>query len=335
MLTQPSNRYSALYGIGFMLINTIALSVLDITAKILRVSLSGAHIVFLYKLILLLAILPWVFNDGLQNIKTTRIHIHLIRSFFSVMGAISFVHGLHYVDMADAAALENIQYILLVIIGMVFFSESVTKTKIVAVLLGFFGAIIVVRPELIHIYALSEEISKIATSNKFYGYTFMAIGFWTLNTVSVKVLGRTEKNKAQMFYLMLFACMWSAPIVFIQWECLIVGDRALTLLGIPLHLNPVGLISLTDINIEWWHLKYLLLMACCYFIHGVAYFKALQHELSIVVPFRYTKLLFSGVLGLLLLAERPALGSYYGYVLIIISGLLLINTEVRKARRLH
>ena len=158
---------SSLLGIIFMLINTFSLSILDITAKHLKTNMNAAQIVFFYKSSLLLLMLPWVLKEGLAGLKTTKIKIHLFRSFFSVMGSICFVHGLYYVDMADAAALENIQYIMIIVIGMVFFKEKCTKTKVFATIFGFMGAIIIVCPDIINFNSNSNPFVKI---NKNYFY---------------------------------------------------------------------------------------------------------------------------------------------------------------------
>jgi len=306
-----------------MLLNTVALAVLDISAKTLRETMGSAHIVFLYKGILLLAILPWVLSKGLQGLKTERIYVHLVRSFFSVLGSLFFIHGLHYVNMADAAALENIQYVFLTLIGMVFFKEEPTVVKILAMVLGFVGAVIVVNPSVLGVFT-GEEI-HVAKNSSLYGYTLMAIGFWTMNSVTVKILGRTEKSKTQMFYLMLFTCLWTTPFIFIEWE-------SVNVLGLDLQLIPLKYIGFSSFNIQPFHIKFLILMAVCFFIHGVAYFKALKREMSIVITFRYTKLLFSGVLGYLFFVEVPCKISYIGYSLIILSGLVLLLAEYIKAR---
>jgi|NOAtaT_6_FD_contig_61_297109_length_1325_multi_3_in_0_out_0_1 S-adenosylmethionine uptake transporter len=327
MLT-PNKNYAALYGIAFMLLNTISLAIVDIASKVLRTSLSAPHIVFFYKFGLLLAILPWVLKDGWRGLKTERIHVHIIRSSLSVLGVMCFVHGLNYVQMADAAALENIQYIMLVLIGMIFFREEITMTKIAAILIGFVGALIVVRPDLLE---SGNLLLQEKTRDSFYGYTLIAIGCWTMNTVSVKLLGRTEKNKTQMFYLMLFACMWAAPVALVKWEHY--ATVYLPLWGnVNLNLIPASFYRWEEFGLELWHVKYLVLAAVAYFIHGVAYFKALKHDLSIVVPFRYTKLLFSGLLGMFIFNEIPSRQSYYGYALIILSGLMLLRSEYKKAK---
>lgn len=317
-----TNRYATLYGILLMLLNMAAIATSDISSKALRATMSSAHIVFVYKLSLLLIIMPWILSKGISSLKTDKIHIHLIRSLMSVLGMLFFVHGLHYVKMADAAALENLQSIALALIGGIFFKERLTKTKIFAVVLGFLGAIIVVNPNIIDILiGVDAEVN----ADKYYGFTLIGIGFWVMNSTTVKILGRTEKNKTQMFYLLFFACLWTAPAALIKW-------KTKEVMGINLSIIPDQMSSIADFNLHWDAVKFLSIMCICQFIHGVSYFKALKSDLSIIEPLRYTKLIFSAVLGYLMFQETPAMESYIGYGLIVISGLTLLRSEVRKVR---
>ena len=313
-----------------MLLNTLSLSFLDMTSKYLKLSMNSSHIVFLYKSLLFLIILPWVFKDGIRNIHSAKLHIHLIRSFFSVAGSLAFIKGLQYVSLADASALENVQYMILVFAGMIFFKESVTKTKIFALVIGILGCIIVVKPTILSsIYAYyvlgapDFNFEVFETENRrYFGYTLMAMAFWSMNSISVKILGRTEKNKTQMFYLMLFATIWTMPFAFVEWGAY---DAFFNL-----PVKPIGLYTFSEFNFRAEYFILILFMALCYFVHGVAYFNALKYDLSIVVPFRYTKLLFSTVIGYYIFAETQNPLTIVGYALIVLSGLSLTRYEYRK-----
>lgn len=310
---------STIYGIIFMLINTMALAGLDISAKTLRGTIDAPLIVFMYKFSLFLIILPWVCMEGILRLKTKKAHLHMLRSLLSVAGSFSFIHGLGLVNMSDAAALENIQYVLVAIVGMIFFKERCTKIKIAAIIIGFAGAVIVVKPDIFN--SLSNT-----SFNKDYWFIILAICFWSLNTILVKLLGNTEHNKTQMFYLLLFASIFSFLGAFINY-------KSLQIMGLPLKIIPISFRQFGPLEIGIKSLLLLATMASCYFIHGVAYFNALKSELSIVIPFRYTKLLFSGILGYTIFAEIVSNHfSYVGYALIIASGLLLFSTQVRKKK---
>lgn len=321
---------NALLGIIFMLTNTLSLSFLDMTSKYLKITMNSAHIVFLYKSILFLMILPWVLKDGVNNIKSEKLHIHLIRSFFSVAGALAFIKGLQYVSLADASALENVQYMILVMVGMFFFKESITKTKIFALIIGIIGAIIVVKPFLFsgiyHKIFYGDESELIffdSNSSRYFGYTLLAVVFWSINSVSVKILGKTEKTKTQMFYLMLFATLWTLPFAFIEW-----GTFPIFAFNLP--IQPIGFHTFSEFNFRPEYIILILIMAFCYFVHGVAYFNALKYDLSVVIPFRYTKLLFTALIGYYLFHETQHSMVLVGYALIVLSGLSLTRYEYRR-----
>lgn len=317
------NKYQALYGIFFMLINTLSLAGLDIAAKILRADLNAVLIVFLYKFSLLIIILPWVLKEGLVRLKTKKIVFHILRSTLGTAGALLFFHGLRFINMADAAALENIQYILIVMIGALMFKEDISKTKIAAVITGFIGAIIVANPRFFG--ELLNISDAVAVFNPNYIFIFLAICLWSCNTIIVKLLGNTEHNKTQMFYLLLFSSIISFPAVFIKFE-----DISILHYSVPLIPN---FVSPSNINISMTNIAFLAIMSVCYFIHGVAYFNALKSELSIVIPFRYTKLIFSGILGYIVFNETENTISYIGYTLIIISSFLLLRKQWSKINK--
>lgn len=317
-----NNRYATIYGILLMLLNMAAIAISDISSKALRATMSSAHIVFTYKLALLILLTPWIFSKGLNGLRTEKIHVHLLRSLLSVMGMLFFIQGLHYVKMADAAALENIQSIILAVIGVACFKEKLTKSKLIAVVLGFLGAIVVINPNIIYYFKDIEVVDK---SIQYYGFILIGIGFWVMNSVTVKMLGKTERNKTQMFYLLFFACLWTAPFALLRWE-------AIEIWGMDLKVIPTGVNSFADFNLHWDCVKYLSVMAACQFVHGVSYFSALKSDLSVVEPLRYTKLIFSALLGYLMFQEMPVMESYVGYGLIVLSGLILLRSEVKKVK---
>ena len=310
-----------------MLCNTASLAISDIALKILRSELPSPLIVFLYKFGLLIITMPWIFFHGAQHIKTTKLHFHILRSFFGTFGAISFAQGLKEISMVSAAAFENLQYIIVVLLGVAFFNDKLTKTKIWAIILGFVGACIIINPSIIKSLLVRDTLSLPFSENNFakYGYTILAISCWSVNSVLVKTLGNTEHNKTQMFYLLVFSSIWSLPAAFIKWNMLEVLGYHMPVL--PTFYDPgMGILQTT-------HVLLLSLMGCCYFIHGIAYFNALKHDLSIVIPFRYTKLIFSGFLGYTLFQEDIDRYSIAGYVLIIFASFMLIRYEVRRRRK--
>jgi drug/metabolite transporter (DMT)-like permease len=167
------------------------------------------------------------------------------------------------------------------------FKEVIHRGKIAMILLGFCGALFIIKPGM-------EDF------NKYYFFIFLADFFWALNSTTIKLLGSTERTKAQLFYVLFFSTLFAMPQGLYEWKPI---DSAL------------------------W--KYLILLALFYLIHYVAYFKAFKYaEMSLIMPFDYSRVLFTSVLASLVLGERaPDIYTILGYTCIIIGGVYAIKIE--------
>ena len=85
------NKNNKLRGIGYMILNSFALSLIYILMKKLSVDLNSSQVVFFYKFCCLIIISPWVFNEGVQILKTPQLKLHILRGFFSASGSLFFL----------------------------------------------------------------------------------------------------------------------------------------------------------------------------------------------------------------------------------------------------
>ena len=288
----------SLAGILLMILHAAAMAALYVTAKNLTHVLHPHQVAFLYKFSILIAILPWCMYGGFKkNLKTTKIGVHVTRGTFSVMANLCFFYGLTGINITDAAAISYLEHIIVVSIGILYFKEHFTKAKIVLIVCGFIGAIFVTKP------GFKEFNSK-------YFFIFLALVFWAINNLSIKILGKTERGKAQLFYVMLIGSILALPFAIQSWQ--------------PIKLE---------------YVKYLALLALFHLIHVISFFKAFKFaDISAVMPFDYSRLVFTGLLGYLFLHEMPDKYSIIGYLLIMSGGLYLIKSETKRnaiLRRQH
>ncbi|MDF3048269.1 MAG: hypothetical protein K0R73_1387 [Candidatus Midichloriaceae bacterium] len=288
---KPSKSVS---GILLMILHAICMSILYVMSKNLTQSLHPFQVAFLYKFTILLAITPWCFwGDYKKNIRTRRIGMHVARGTFSLLGTVCFFVAVSNLPVSNAAAITYLEHILVIVIGIYYFKERFTSEKFIMILFGLIGAALIVKPGFV-------------VFNKYYIFLFLALIFWALNCATIKMLGSTERTKAQLFYMMLFSTMFSLPFALYEWN-----------------------------NLEAWHLKYIFAIAICYLIHSVAFFKALKFaDMSTVMPFDYTRLVFTGLLGYLIFLEIPDRCSIIGYALIITGGLYSIFKETKLITKL-
>lgn len=324
MNNQRSEK-NVLLGILFMLINATALSVIYGVSKILTQEISSNLVVFLYKFSILIIITPWCFKNGLAPMKTKRPLLHLSRGFLSVSGALSLYYAIKHIELADITAIGYLEQVVLVVVGIWYFKEEATLAKIIGIIMSFLGALIVVNPKLIE----SGHVSLLQNVNPYYVFVMMSIAFWATNCTVVKVLGKTESTKVQLFYVLLVSSIISFPMAFMDWHKL--GS-----IGVIDIKYPAQFKEISELGLKLSHIKYLAILALCYFTHSVSFFQALRHaDLSTVVPFDYTRLLFAGIVGFLLFGEVPETGAYAGYALIVISGIYLIKSENSRRKKLN
>ena len=273
-----------------MVLHAISMAALYIITKKITTDLHSAHIAFLYKLMILICIFPWCLHGGLRkNLKTKRISMHVARGTFSLLGTLCFFTAMEELSPSNVAAIGYLDHIVLILIGVTYFKEKLTNSKIICILTSFAGAFLIIKPWI-------DDI------NYHYIYLFLAVIFWSINSTIIKILGSTEKTKAQLFYVMFFSALFSFPLALQEWR--------------PL---------------DWVHFKYLVGLAVCYLIHSIAFFKAFKYaDVSMVLPFDYTRLVFTGIFGMLFLDQIPDNYALAGYALICLGGIYAILGETKK-----
>lgn len=315
--------HNNLAGIGLMLIDSISIATLYALTKFITQDIKSSYVVFLYKFFLLILVIPYVFKgEGLKSIKTPYFKTHLLRGFFSVGGSLCFMYGLQFVKLLDATVLQNIEQVVLVIVGMIFFHEKMTSTKIICVIISVIGVVIVIKPEILYLSDFNILSSKV---NHGYLFILLATMFWVCNNIVIKKLGNKSTNKAQLFYLMFFSSIFAFPIAFLKWE-------AMNFIGINVVV-PTDIVSMADIGFTLTHIKLILCMSLCYLVHSISLFYSFKFgEFSVVMPFVYFKLVWAGIFGYVLFSTTPHAVSYIGYSFITIAGLLLMRREMRNRR---
>jgi S-adenosylmethionine uptake transporter len=332
-MNKHSNQFfqNNLFGIAMMLLHAIALSVLYAVIKELTKEINSNVAVFLYKFGLFISVIPWCLWGGFKDLKTKRIWLHVFRGFLSVFGSLSMFYAIKHIGLSDVTAVAYLEQIILLIIGILYFKEAATKIKFIVIIASFIGALLIIKPDYIlwamgsisgHPYPLNTNV------NSYYAFVFLAIGFWSLNSTVIKILGKTEKTKVQLFYVMLFSSIIAFPMAFMDWE------TAFHLVGNIDIRYPYSFIDFSTLGLKPIHLLFIAVLALCYFLHVIGHFKALKHaELSVVIPFEYTRLVFAGIFGYLFFSEVPLIPSYFGYALIISAGLCLFRSERKKMKR--
>lgn len=205
----------------------------------------------------------------------------LMRAGCEVLGRLTFALAITLTALSNASAILQATPLITMLGAAFFFGERIGLKRWLAVLVGFIGVMIIIRPGLEGFQAVSL-FAVIAT----FGFA-----------------GRDLATRA-------------APAVLSNMQLGVYGFFVLIPTGFAMLLY-----SGESVHFDWLAMSQ---VAGAIFFGVVAY-NALTNamrtgDVSVVSPFRYTRLLFALILGVFVFGENPDLPTLFGSLLIVLSG---------------
>ena len=134
-------------GIVLMCVGVASLSVNDAIAKTLTESYSPLQILFLRNVIALpVTILIALSMGGTPALRSYRPAAHLVRGVLWVAATFLFFSSLRFLGLAEATALIFVAPVFITVLSALFLKDEIGWRRWLAVLFGFLGVLIVVRP---------------------------------------------------------------------------------------------------------------------------------------------------------------------------------------------
>ena len=88
------------------------------------------------------------FTGGFKTLRTRRLEMHLLRGGCVVFANTCFFMGLASMPLADAVARTFITPIIVTILSAYLLGERVGKRRWAAVIIGFFGTVMITQPSI-------------------------------------------------------------------------------------------------------------------------------------------------------------------------------------------
>ena len=270
------------------------------------------HQVMLYRacfaMIVVLAIVQY--EGGLRILKTRRPWLHLLRGCFLVLANMFFFLGLSVLPLAETVAIFFASPLFICLLSKPVLGEAVGLPRWGAIIIGLVGVVIMVKPGT-DVFTLVSFLPIMA-----------ALVYAAMVMVSRK-LGMQDKASTLTFYIQVAFILVSSSVG------LVIGDGLLD--GAD---NPT--LNFLLRAWVWPTFADLQLMALCGFIVALGGYLLSQAyrlgQASVVAPFEYTSMPFALAVGYVLWGDWPDATSFLGSVLIIISGLVVVFFENRKAK---
>jgi len=140
-------------------------------------------------------------------LKTDFLGTHVVRGLIQAASMIAFFYGIVHITLVESNALEFTSPILATLIAMIFFGEPVRARRLIAMGVGFLGAMIALRPGF-------QEL------NQGHGLIALASLLWALVLLYIRKLSVTESALKQSVFMglvltpvagVLAAFVWVTP----------------------------------------------------------------------------------------------------------------------------
>ena len=191
-------------GVFWMVLPAIAFSILAVAVRGLSNKFPAAEIVMVRALVGLFMIVPLIGKSGLRSLRTRQIPLHLLRTGFSFIAMLGFFYALGYVTVADVTAFSFLIPLFTTIAAALILGEAVDAPRWLATIVGFMGALVIIRPGF---QIISFPAMVAISSAVFYA------GAWT----TVKFLTRTDSASVIVFYLNAFMLPLALAVSLFFW----------------------------------------------------------------------------------------------------------------------
>jgi drug/metabolite transporter (DMT)-like permease len=283
-----------LKGSIFMILSMALFTVEDSIVKVLTSTLPVSQVLMIFGLggLVIFTVITKMRGDVIFTSALLERTL-IIRSAFEVLGRVFFVLALAYTALSTTSAILQATPLLVTAASVFIFKETVSRLRWSIIALGFLGVLIVLRPG-----AADTSILSILAVLGMIGFA-----------------GRDLGTRA-------------APKGLSFAQLGVYGFAALTLSGVFLYPWDGGPIELTLTHGLW----FMLLWGVGALAYTLLTLSMRTGEMSVVAPFRYSRLLFAMGFAALIFGERPDTMEIVGGAIIVISGLLLMLTSQTQRR---
>ena len=296
--TSPEQRPQL--AMSLMLAAMLILPGIDAIAKWLSDSISPGQVAWSRFFFQTLLMLP-LFLRSRGAIATRVVPLHALRGALIALATLLFFSALKHLPLADAISIFFVEPLILTLLSALFLGEAVGWRRLTAVVVGFVGALVIIRPSFATLGL--PALLPLGTAVSFAVYLILT-----------RKLAQHEYPERMQFFAGLF------------------GGLVMTLaLGVGGSAN-VAVLSFTWPDPwQWLLLAALGVIATTGHLLVVHAFR--RAPAGLLAPFQYVEIIGATLLGLVLFGDFPDAMTWVGVAIIVGSGLYVFHREATVARR--
>lgn len=202
-----ANIPPSLLGIGLMTGATVAFAAMHggVRYLSLELQLHPFEIAFFRNLFGMLVLAPWFLRPGVRPLRTQRFGLHALRAVINVVAMLLFFMGLSLTPIAQVQALGFTAPLFASLLAVVFLGERMGLPRWTALIVGFAGALIIIRPG-------AEPMDPGSL------LVLASAATWSLAIIVIKTLSRTDSSVTITAYMVLLVTPLSLLAAVFVWQ---------------------------------------------------------------------------------------------------------------------
>ena len=198
------DRGNVLRGALLMAAAAACYAILHGSVRYVSSELHPFEITFFRNLFGLIVLAPWFVVHGLKPLRTRRIGLHLLRASSNVIAMLMFFMALSMTPLAQVQALGFTAPLFTTVLAIFILGERVRLRRWTALIAGFIGALIIVRP----------GFQPIDTGSLL---TVASAAIWAFTLITIKLLSRTDSAVTITAYMVLLMSPLSLLPALYYW----------------------------------------------------------------------------------------------------------------------
>jgi drug/metabolite transporter (DMT)-like permease len=178
-------------GLGWMLLAAAGSSSMNGLIRHLAAGIHSFEIALFRNVFGLMVLAPLILGAGPGGLRTRKLGLHVLRGLLNAVAMLSFFYALAITPLATVAALGFTSPLFATLLAALVLKERVGPRRLMGVLAGFGGALIIIRPGF---EALSLGVALVLISSL----------AWAAALIDIKLLSRTESSLTITVYAALF-----------------------------------------------------------------------------------------------------------------------------------
>ena len=279
---------------ALMIIAMLVVPAMDAIAKWLSSSISAGQVVWCRFAFQTLLLFPFFLATRGQFVLRD-MPIHAMRGGLMVFGTVVFFTALKHLPIADAIAIFFVEPLILTLMAALFLGEKIGWRRLTAVVVGFLGALIVIRPNF-EVFGWPAMLPLVSAMT------------FSVYLIITRTLSQRENPIRIQFYSGVFGSVFATILIALgvtfEWPLFTPAWPTRVEWGLLFALGSVSTV--------------------CHLLVVHAFQRA---PAGLLAPFQYIEIIGATLLGLFILGDFPDFLTWVGVMIIVGAGMYVFYRE--------